>query len=295
MRTTATLTAILGLALLASAVRAQEHFPSADAAAKAVVAAARAGDADRVIAILGPGSEEIIKTGDPVDDAAALKRFATAAAAKMRVENTSDTLAVIHAGKEDWPMPIPLARDDQGWKFDTAAGKEELMNRRIGRNELTAIAVCRAYVAAQFEYASKFHTYAQTIRSSPGKHDGLYWEASDGDESPLGPLVAEATSEGYKVREADEGPAPYHGYYFKILTSQGSHAPGGARNYIRNDRMTDGFAMVAWPADHGSSGVMTFVVDAQGVVFQKDLGDGTADAAKNMTTYDPDESWMPSW
>src|SRR5262249_2224150 len=144
------------------------------------------------------------------------------------------------------------------------------------------------------EYAKRFHTYAQSVPSTPGKQDGLYWEASDHEVSPLGPLIASAAEEGYHVHEAGEPPAPYHGYYFKILTSQGPHAPGGAKNYVNDGKMTGGFALVAWPADHGSSGIMTFLVGEQGVVFQKDLGDATADTAKTITAYDPDESWEPT-
>jgi len=213
---------------------------------------------------------------------------------RIVIERTTDALAVLHVGADDWPLPIPIVREADGWRFDTAAGKEELLNRRIGRNELTAIAVCRAYVNAQKEFARRFHAYAQSLRSTPGKRDGLYWEAADHDVSPLGPFVASAAAEGYRVREAGEAPAPYHGYFFRILTAQGPHAPGGAREYVKEGQMTGGFALVAWPADHGSSGVMTFLVDEQGVVFQKDLGEGTTEAAKAMTAYDPDASWEPT-
>jgi len=293
MKTSTTL-ALLCLALLPATARAQEHFPSPEAAVRALEVAARGGNPDRVLAILGPESAEIIKSSDPVDDAAARKRFATAAAKRMRIERTTDALAVLHVGADDWPLPIPIVREADGWRFDTAAGKEELLNRRIGRNELTAIAVCRAYVNAQKEFARRFHAYAQSLRSTPGKRDGLYWEAADHDVSPLGPFVASAAAEGYRVREAGEAPAPYHGYFFRILTAQGAHAPGGARDYVKDGQMTGGFALLASPADHGSSGVMTFLVDEQGVVFQKDLGEGTTEAAKAMTAYDPDASWEPT-
>jgi hypothetical protein len=295
MRTSTRLAILLCLALVpAAAARAQEHFPSPEAAARALEAAARRSGPERLAAVLGPGSEEIVSSGDPVDDAAARRRFATAAAERTGIERTSDAIAILRVGRNDWPFPLPIVRDADGWRFDTAAGKQELLNRRVGRNEITAIEVCRAYVDAQKEFARRFHTYAQLLRSTPDKRDGLYWEATDRDVSPLGPLVASATAEGYRVREASEAPAPYHGYFFRILTAQGAHAPGGARDYVKDGQMSGGFALVAWPADHGSSGVMTFIVDAQGVVFQKDLGEGTGEAVKAITAYDPDGSWEPT-
>jgi hypothetical protein len=295
MRSTTTLATLLCLTLLSVPAGAQERFPTPEAATRALTAATRGTDSARLLAILGPAGEEIVSSGDPVDDAAALKRFATKAGERTRIERSEDgATAILHVGRDDWPLPIPLVHDAEGWRFDTAAGKEELLNRRIGRNELAVIAVCRAYVDAQNQYAARFHTYAQVFRSSPGKQDGLYWEATDGDVSPLGPLVAAATAEGYRHGEASEGPAPYHGYFFRILTKQGAQAPGGAREYVKDGRMTGGFALVAWPADHGSSGIMTFMVGAQGVVFQKNLGEGTAEAAKAITAYDPDASWEPT-
>jgi hypothetical protein len=295
MTAAATRATLLCLALLPAAARAQQHFPSPEAAARALEAAARGDDAERLLAVLGPESDEMLSSGDPVDDAAARRRFAAAAGERTRIERTTDgARAILHVGREDWPFPIPVVREAEGWRFDTAAGKEELVNRRIGRNELIAIAVCRAYVDAQKEFAARFHTYARAFRSTPGKHDGLYWEAAGRDASPLGPLVAAATAEGYRHGEAGTSPAPYHGYFFRILTGQGAHAPGGVRDYVKDGRMDGGFALVAWPAEHGSSGVMTFLVNQQGVVFQKDLGAGTEQAAKTMTAYDPDGSWEPT-
>jgi len=293
--TTTTLATMVCLLFLPALVRAQEHFPSPEAAASALARAVRAGDKDRTRTILGPGSEEIVSSGDPVADAAAGKRFATAAAERTRIEREKDgAIAILHVGRDDWPLPIPIVKDSDGWRFDTAAGKEELLNRRIGRNELVAIGVSRAYVDAQNEFAKRFHTYAQTFRSTPGKRDGLYWEATDHDVSPLGPLVAEATAEGYHPEQASDAPAPYHGYFFRILTSQVAHALGGAKSYVKDGQMTGGFALLAWPAEHGVSGVMTFMVGPQGVVFQKDLGEKTAEAAKAITSYDPDASWEPT-
>jgi hypothetical protein len=295
MRITATLATLLCCALLPAPAGAQQHFPSPEAAARALEAAVRGGDVVRTVAILGPDGGEIISSGDPVDDARARKRFATAAGERTRIERSPDGgTAVLHVGRDDWPFPIPMIRESDGWRFDTASGKEELLNRRIGRNELVAIGVCRAYVDAQHEFAARFHTYAQSLRSAPGKRDGLYWEATDHDVSPFGPLVAAATAEGYQHGEASDAPAPYHGYFFRILTGQGAQAPGGARSYVEDGRMTGGFALLAWPADHRSSGIMTFIVSQQDVVFQKDLGEATAEAAKAITTYDPDASWEPT-
>jgi hypothetical protein len=298
MRIGTALVAILGPLLGAVWVIAaeQETFPSPDAATRALEAAVRASDpVDRLSAILGPEGDEVVSSGDPVDDAATRERFATAAAKRRRIELSDDgASAILHVGKDDWPFPIPLVRGDDGWRFDTAAGREELLNRRIGRNELTALSVCRTYVDAQIEYFWRSGAYAQSLRSSPGKQDGLYWEAADGDESPLGPLIASATAEGYRVPEGDAPRIPYHGYFFRVLTRQGKHGPGGARNYVLEGEMVGGFALVAWPADHGSSGVMTFLVADQGVVFQKNLGEGTSAAVEAMTAYDPDPSWEPT-
>jgi hypothetical protein len=288
-------TILFALLLVPATVPAQQHFPSPEAAVQAIEAAARAAGPEALVAVLGPEGEEIASSGDPVADAAARKRFATSFHEGTRLEpNTEGTLAILHVGDEDWPFPIPLVRDAEGWKFDTATGKEELLNRRVGRNELATISTCRAYVDAQYEYAERFGSFAQRLRSTPGKRDGLFWEATGKDQSPFGPLVAAATGEGYDLGGEHEGPVPYHGYYFRILTAQGSHAPGGARSYLRDGRMTGGFALIAWPADHGSSGVMTFVVGPQGVVFQKDLGERTAEVAKTITAYDPDATWEPT-
>ena len=294
MKTT-TLATLVCVSLLPAVADAQQHFPSPDAAARALLAAARDKSADRLLAVLGPESDQIVSSGDPVDDAATRKRFTTAAGERMHVERSTDgATAVMRVGRDDWPFPIPLVSDKDGWRFDTASGKEELLNRRIGRNELAAITVCRVYADAQREFAARFGAYAQKVRSTPGTRDGLYWEATDRDPSPLGPLITAATAEGYHPGEGGAAPSPYHGYFFRILTAQGASAPGGARSYVKDGKMTGGFAAVAWPAEYGSSGVMTFLVGRQGVVFQKDLGAGTADAAKAITAYDPDGSWEPT-
>ena len=252
-------------------------------------------DADRsvVTRVLGPGGAAIASSGDAVADAAARKRVVEAYDAKHRVVMEGADKAVLVIGQEDWPFPIPLIRKDGAWRFDTAAGREEILHRRIGRNELSAIQASLAYVDAQHEYAEKgpagSGTYAQRIVSQPGKKDGLYWALKEGeDESPLGELVARATAEGYR---AGAQRAPYHGYYFKILTRQGSNAPGGAMDYVVRGKMIGGFALLAYPAQYGNSGVMTFLVNHQGIVFEKDLGPGTARIAPSIASFNPDGTW----
>jgi hypothetical protein len=284
-------TAIALFGTLASAAD-QKTYARPDDAVHALVAAAAKGDTAELAAVLGPGSEEIVSSGDPVDDKAARERVVAAAKAKTRLETLQNGAVIAHVGEDDYPLAIPIVKDGAKWRFDTAAGREEVLNRRIGRNELKAIDVCRVYVEAQHEHAKLDKTYAQKLRSDAGKQNGLYWDDATGKSpSPLGPLLAEASAEGYKPGEG-EGPQPYHGYYFRILTEQGPHAPGGAKSWVNNGELTGGFALLAYPADHGSSGIMTFIVGPQGVVYQKDLGDKTADA-KSMAAYDPDESWTP--
>jgi hypothetical protein len=210
----------------------------------------------------------------------------------------------LEIGADGWPFPIPLVKQDGQWFFDTAAGAEEILNRRIGMDEIGAINVCHSYVDAQREYASQDRmgdgvlAYAQFLRSTPGTHDGLFWPTNQpGEElSPLGPLIAQARVDGYHrtAKMLNDEQAPYHGYYFKILTRQGKHAPGDKYNYIINGRMIGGFALVAWPAEWGNTGVMTFIVNQQGNVYQKNLGIKTAKIAKAITTYDPDDTWTPA-
>jgi hypothetical protein len=228
-----------------------------------------------------------------VADADLRQRFLAAYDAKHSMNLDGDKKAVLILGPDDFPFPIPLARNKSGWGFDTAAGRLEILYRRIGRNELDAIQTALAYVDAQNEYADKNPAgagrgvYAQRLVSSPGKKDGLYWP-SDGDESPLGDLVASATAEGYKLGDK---PEPYHGYYYRILTRQGPNAPGGALDYVVNGKMIGGFSLVAYPAEYGNSGVMTFVVNHNGTIYQKDLGENTAAIAKRMNSFDPDQTW----
>ncbi len=278
-----------------SADTAQKTYARPDEAVRALVGAAAANDKTALVAILGPGSDEIVSSGDPVADRAAAARLVAAAKQRTRLETLPSGAAVAHLGADDWPLPIPLVKEGDRWRFDGAAGREEILNRRIGNNELKAIAVAHVYVDAQHEHARREHDYAQKVRSDPGTHGGLYWDDPTGQNpSPLGPLLAEATAEGYATKpEQGAAPQPYHGYYYRILTAQGAHAPGGAKSYVKDGRMTGGFALVAWPAEHGTSGIMTFIVGPQGIVYQKDLGDKTADAAKSITAFDPDDSWMP--
>jgi hypothetical protein len=273
-----------------------KHFETPEEAVRALAKAARAPDHTAVLAVLGPGGEDIASSGDPVDDRAARQRFVTAVGERVRIEPLDERTAVANVGTDDWPFPVPLVHDPEGWRFDAAAGRDEIVNRRVGRNELDAIETCRAYVEAQREYArgAGAGAYAQKVRSEPGKRDGLYWEEeTNGSRSPLGPLLAEATAEGYALREPGAAPAPYHGYLFRILTTQGKNASGGARSWVKDGRMTGGFGLLAYPAEPGVSGVMTFVVGPEGVVFQKNLGEKTAELAKAMTAYDPDETWTP--
>jgi hypothetical protein len=277
----------------------QEQFATPEEAVKALTAAVEPKDADALNAIFGPELHSLVSP-DAVQSSNRFAIFARRLSEKVTLTRQSDDRIILEIGNDAWPFPIPLARRDGQWSFDTAAGKEEILNRRIGMNELGTLDVCHAYVEAQREYACKDHDgdevlqYAQYLRSNPGKHDGLYWHAGEGDEvSPFGPLIAEAHGEGYhKESKIMNGVhSPYHGYYFKILTRQGPRAPGGKYNYIINGRMIAGFALVTWPAEWNNSGVMTFMVNQQGKVYEKCLGPKTASIAPAMTTYDPDPTW----
>ena len=283
---------------------AVRRFTSIEDALGSLRLAAAAADTNALSHIFGPGAQELLNP-DRIQATNELMTFSTALAKTNHLVRVSDTLVLLEVGDDLWPFPVPLVKKDGSWYFDTNAGKDELLSRRIGRNELATLPVMRAYVEAQREYASVDHTgdgileYAQRLVSSPGKEDGLYWPPEfDGDESPLGPLVAFAQAEGYNPKQhEDENEVqrgPFHGYYFKILTGQGKHAAGGKYSYVINGHMIAGFAMVAWPADYGSTGIMTFIVNQQGRVYQKDLGPKTSKVASKMNTYDPDSSWTSS-
>jgi hypothetical protein len=300
-RSSILLAGFLGAALQGSAVgaaEAQKSFPGAGAALDAFVSAVAAGDAAALTAILGPGSEDVISSGDPVADKRVQEQFIEAVRGRLVIEYDGDDHVNFSVGDDEWPVPIPLVKEAAGWRFDTAAGREEILNRRIGRNELHAIAVIRAIGDAQDDYQAEDRTgqgrqYAQKFGSSEGKRDGLYWPTKEGEEeSPLGPLAAAATKEGYFGGEA-KGPQAYHGYFFRMLKAQGKNAPGGAKSYLTDGKLTGGFAVVAWPADYGNSGVKTFIVNQRDLVFEKDLGPDTAKIAEAMTEYDPDASWEP--
>jgi hypothetical protein len=294
---------VFALALPASVLAAnQQSFASPEDAANALVAAAKNHDTNAMHAIFGPEGHDLISP-DAVQATEEYKVFVQRLMEKTQVVTNSDSSATLELGKDSWPFPIPLVKQNGQWFFDTVAGKEEIINRRIGMDELGAIDVCNAYVEAQREYASQDRmgdgvlAYAQFLHSSPGTHDGLFWPAKPSEElSPLGPLVAAARVEGYHsaARMLNDEQAPYHGYYFKILTRQGKHAPGGKYDYIINGRMITGFALVAWSAEWGNTGVMTFIVNQQGKVYQKNLGAKTAKIAKAMTIYNPDDTWTPA-
>ncbi len=273
-------------------------YSSPEEAMQAVADVAGTGDRQRVEEIFGPEALEVISSGDPVADRADGLRVKQMILDRVEFEGSEDEVVAV-VGDDRWPFPIPLVRTGSGWRFDLEAGEEELLNRRIGRNELQIIATLREYVHAQREYASIGRdghpsTYAQKVRSTAGHHDGLYWPVAEGDpESPLGELVADAVEAGYAA-SADDGPRPFHGYYFRILTRQGAGAPGGERDYV-NSRglMTAGFAAVAWPATYDNSGVMTFLVNHLGIVFEKDLGPNTDKTVRSIRSYDPDDTWAP--
>ncbi len=271
----------------------QKKFSSAEEAANALVTATESDDEKAMLEILGPEGRQIVSSGDDGDDSQSRANFVQKYREMHRLVNEADGTTTLFIGAENWPTPIPLLKKDGAWYFDTEAGKREILYRRIGRNELSAIRVCQELVAAQKEFhAAENDQYAMKIFSDEGKRDGLYWKTGMGEaESPIGPLVASAVADEY-VKRADGSPTPYRGYYFRILTRQGKNAPGGAKNYVVNGKMTEGFAFVAYPAEYRSSGVMTFVVDQDSVVYEKDLGVKTDAVAKTMKEYNPGNGWQ---
>lgn len=273
----------------------QPTFASPEEAVKAFIEALKSNDVKALEAILGPGSRDLVSSGDPVADKAVRERFLSRYGEKNRLEVT-EAKANLSLGNDDWPFAVPIVKKDGLWRFDAKAGKEEILARRIGQNELSAIQFCLAYVDAQREYVSKDRDgdglleYAQKFGSDKGKKNGLFWKAKEGEEqSPLGPIAAAAYSRGY--RKKGENPQPFYGYYYRILTGQGKNAPGGAYGYLAKGNMIGGFALVAYPAKYASSGVMTFIVNHDGVVYQKDLGKNTEKAAQAMKLFDPDSTW----
>ena len=279
---------------IAARVR-QKSFQSPDEAVKALVAAIKADDEKEMLAILGPGSRELISSGDSVADRAGRDKFINSYEQKNSLEAKAASTTILHVGSDDWTMPIPIVKKPGGWIFDITKGKKEVLNRRIGRNELRVIEVIDAYVDAQHEYATKDCRgagkveFAQRLISTPGSRDGLYWEAKkDEEESPLGPMIAQAAQEGYNTAG---NLAPFHGYYYKILKGQGKQAHGGPYNYVVNGKMILGFALVAYPAEYGNSGVMTFMVNQEGIIYEKNLGKDTRRIAEAMQTFNPGRGW----
>jgi Protein of unknown function (DUF2950) len=287
---------LMAFSLSLGAAAPQKSFSSAEEAVKAAVAAARNNDDKDMLAIFGANAKEILFSGDAVADKERRGRFVAAYDEKNRLATQKEGTILI-VGQQEWPFPIPLVKKGNVWVFDTAQGKEEILDRRVGENELNAIQVMLAIVDAEREYAIKDRNrdglleYAQKFISDPGKSNGLYWDSKPGEpQSPLGPIVARARSEGYQGK-LPATPVPYHGYYYKLLTAQGKNAPGGAYNYIWRGKLIGGFGVVAYPAEYGNSGVMSFIVNHDGKVFQKNLGSNTAAIAKSMKEYNPDSSW----
>jgi hypothetical protein len=270
----------------------QKIFSSAEQASSSLVAAMQSKNETALIQFLGADGKQIISSGDEIEDLHTRAEFVQRYLEMHRLVNEPDGSTVLYIGARNWPTPIPLVHNASGWYFDTEAGKREILYRRIGRNEMSAIRVCQELAAAEHEYHEAQHAqYAQTIFSDEGQHNGLYWKVAAGEpQSPIGPLVANATARGYAPGTSG-APTPYRGYYFQILTKQGKHAPGGAKQYIVDGKMTAGFAFVAYPAEYRSSGVMTFIVGSDGVVYQSDLGKTTDVIASAMQTYNPDSTW----
>lgn len=270
----------------------QKTFSSPEDASSALVTAAQNNDEKAMLNILGPDGKQIVSSGDETEDAQSRANFVQKYQEMHRLVREPDGTTTLYIGAENWPTPIPLVNKGNSWYFDTEAGKREILYRRIGRNEMSTIRVCQELVAAEKEYHSTHNEYAQKIFSDEGQHNGLYWKAAEGEpESPIGPLVASAVAEGYVKGEAGP-PTPYRGYYFHILVRQGKNVAGGAKSYVAKGKMREGFAFIAYPAEYRSSGVMTFIVDEDGVVYQKDLGKKTDVLAKAMKEYNPNSTWV---
>jgi len=275
----------------------QKTFKSGDEAIDTFIAALRTDNKNELQAILGPDSKELLSSGDEVADTKGKEQFLQYYDEKHHLDRKDDKL-ILSIGSEDWPFPIPLIEQDKRWLFDTAAAKEEILNRRIGRNEFNTMQVMLAIVDAQREYAMQDRNddgvleYAQKINSDPHQMNGLYWKTGENEKpSPLGDLAASATQEGYFKKKFSDGPRPFHGYFYRIMTAQGPNAPGGAFDYIVDGKMIGGFAVAAYPAEYGNSGVMTFLVNHDGIIYEKDLGEATEQEGKNMKLFDPDQSW----
>jgi hypothetical protein len=279
-----------GLALAAD----QKTFATPAEAVQALVKSAEDFNQEEMVAVLGEDAKELVFSGDSVQDTAGAKAFVKAYKTKHSIVTRDQNTRILEVGPNAWPMPIPIVNDGGKWRFDTTAGKEELLIRRIGYNELGAIAACRGYIDAQKDYAATGHDglpagiYARRLRSDPGKQNGLYWETGENEPtSPAGPLLAQAEGQGYDTTKS----APYHGYLYRILTGQGTAAKGGAKSYLSDDKLSGGVALIAYPVEYRVSGVMTFIINQNGVVYQKDLGEKTSEAAAAITVYNPDSTW----
>jgi Protein of unknown function (DUF2950) len=291
---------LLPLLLFAVATNAAEQmtFDTPEAAVQALVKASADGSQEEMLAVLGGDGKELVYSGDTVQDKAHMQRFVKAYNTKHTLVSKDDNTRILQVGANDWPMPIPLVNDGGKWRFDTAAGKQEMLFRRIGHNELGAIAACRGFIDAQKDYAALGHDglpagiYASRLMSDTGTENGLYWETKEDEPtSPAGPFLAKAGGEGYGAAAGSEESQPYHGYLYRILTAQGMAAKGGAKSYLTEGKLTGGVALVAYPAQYEVSGVMTFIINQRGVVYQKDLGDKTPELAGAMTEYNPDSTW----
>ncbi len=281
-----------------SPAASQQNFASAGDAVNALVKALQANDQKALLAIFGPGGEKLVASGDPVADATARQQFLALYAESHVLTPQPDGSVTLVAGNDGWPMPIPIVQVDGHWQFDATTGAQDIVDRRIGRNELLTIQTLLSAVAAEQDYFARMKqangtgAYAQRLYSTQGQHDGLYWDAAAGEpDSPMGPFIAQAEDEGYPGAAQKGVQVPYHGYYFHLLKYQGPDAPGGFVNYIQNGKLTGGFAFMAWPVVYGSSGIMTFIVDQDGIVFQKDLGPETIKTVATITAFDPDLSW----
>lgn len=284
-------------ALFASPAMAQNSYPTAEAAAAALAEAMKTPGDDALLAVLGKSAKPLVASGDPVADRNLREKFLAEYTAAHSLKETAPGRSELVIGKNEWPLPLPLVQNKSGWRFNVAAGKEEILNRRIGANELSTIQAIQAMADAQHEYAGQdrdgdgVRSYARRIKSTPGRQDGLYWKPAAGEApSPLGELAAQAVGKGYKG-ESTETPQPFYGYYYRILEAQGKSAPGGAYSYLAGDRMIGGFAILAYPAKYGVSGVMSFIINQDGAVYQKNLGGKTAEIAVKQKKFDPDSSW----
>jgi len=301
MRTKIFLTIVIltsmSIAALAKAAE-QKTFATPEEAVQALVKASADGNQEEMLAVFGDEGKELVYSGDTVQDMARMRGFVKAYNTKHAIVTQDENTRILQVGASDWPMPIPLVNDGGKWRFDTEAGIQELLFRRIGRNELGAIAACRGYIDAQKDYAAVGHDglpagiYAARLMSDSGKQNGLYWESKDEEPaSPAGPFLAKANSEGYGTAAGRKDAEPYHGYFYRTLTAQGAAAKGGAKNYLTDGKLTGGVALVAYPAQYKVSGVMTFIINQKGIVYQKDLGEKTSELAGAITEYNPDSTW----